>query len=75
MQSDNALIAFNYQMEGFSTIDINSPEEAIAYDEYVVKKYFDKCKLKIIEPIHYGSWCGRLKSLSFQDIVIATKHN
>lgn len=75
IQSDNSLMDFKYEMDGFSTIDINAPEEAIAYDEDVVKMYFDKCNLKIIEPIHYGSWCGGSKYLSFQDIIIATKHD
>ena len=29
--------------------------------------------MKIINPIHYGSWCGRSSYLSFQDIVIIGK--
>jgi len=29
---------------------------------------------QLMEPVHYGAWCGRQTWLSGQDIVLATKH-
>lgn len=49
------------------------PEGAIAFDEQYVRERFPKQGLRIIEPIHFGSWCGRNQYLSYQDIVLATK--
>jgi GT2 family glycosyltransferase/ubiquinone/menaquinone biosynthesis C-methylase UbiE len=49
------------------------PEAAIAYDETYVRQLLHRHGLTIREPIHYGSWCGRLDGLSLQDFVIATK--
>lgn len=49
------------------------PEAAIGYDEARVRSYFSERGLSIVEPILYGSWCGRERFLSYQDIVIAMK--
>jgi ubiquinone/menaquinone biosynthesis C-methylase UbiE len=64
---------FNYDTEIYSTIDKIIPETAIAYNEKFVRKLYEKYKMNIIEPIHYGSWCGRENFLSYQDIIIAVK--
>jgi len=48
-------------------------ESAVAYEEAFVRQLYLKCGLRLIEPIHYGSWCGRQNSLTFQDIVLATR--
>jgi len=45
----------------------------VAYDEEFVRDLFQKHSLTIMEPIHYGNWCGRERYLSMQDIVIAVK--
>lgn len=29
--------------------------------------------MNIVEPIHYGLWCGRDEFLSYQDIILAKK--
>lgn len=64
---------FRYEMQGFRTIDEEAPESAVAYDEKSIRDFYWKYKLNIVEPIHYGSWCGRKNYLSYQDITIAVK--
>ena len=51
----------------------NIPAAAVGYQEGFVRPHIAERGLAVVEPIHYGSWCGRRESLSFQDIVIATK--
>lgn len=58
----------NYSVENEET-----PENAVSYNEGYVRNLFGKYKLNIVEPINYGSWCGRTRYLSFQDIVVGRK--
>lgn len=59
--------------QGYYTVNPDTPEVAIAYDEpYILNLYADH-GLEINAPIHYGLWCGRSEFLSYQDIIIATK--
>ncbi len=64
---------FSTAVEGGLTINKRTPEAAIAFQEGLVRSLFDKSRLEIQEPIHWGGWSGRGKSLSSQDIVIARK--
>jgi SAM-dependent methyltransferase len=64
---------FAYQSQGYLTIDKEAPERAVAYDEEHVRTVFEKCGLTIIDPVNYGSWCGRTEFLSYQDVVVAHK--
>ena len=68
-------VAFNfiYKREGYLTVSKIEPEKAVAYDESCIRALYKKYQLKIIEPIHYGNWCGRKEFLSGQDIVVAEK--
>lgn len=50
-----------------------TPEAAIAYDEEFITEMYRKYNLEIKPPIHYGSWCERLRSLDYQDIIVASK--
>ena len=49
------------------------PEAAIAHDERVIREWLRARGLRALEPIRYGSWCGRLPSQSYQDILLVTK--
>lgn len=49
------------------------PETAVAFEESYIRQSYQARGLEIIEPIGYGSWCGRKEWLSFQDIVVAFK--
>ena len=71
---DRSSIDFSHKMDGFVTTSENCPERAIAYSEESVEKLFEKHGLTIRQPIHYGSWCDRKISLSYQDIVVAEKN-
>lgn len=51
------------------------PEAAIAHDESAVRAWFQAHGLRLFEPIHYGSWCGRAQYQSYQDILMAMKPN
>jgi ubiquinone/menaquinone biosynthesis C-methylase UbiE len=64
---------FKYVFGGYRTTNKSVPEAAIAYDEQMVRVLFEKHGLRIKEPIHYGSYCGRQNFLSYQDIIIASK--
>jgi SAM-dependent methyltransferase len=46
-------------------------EEAVAYEERWLRDRSAAHRLTIREPIHRGSWSGRPKAVSFQDIVVA----
>ena len=65
---------FKYDHGVYRTIDKRAPESAIAYDEHFVRGLYAKYGLHIVEPIHYGAWCGRPHYLSGQDIIVATKN-
>lgn len=49
------------------------PEFDTGYDEDAVRRLFGEHGLAVVEPIHYGEWCGRADHLSFQDIVVAVR--
>jgi SAM-dependent methyltransferase len=49
------------------------PEDAVGYDEDHVLDELRRVGLDLVQPIHYGSWCGRPNFLSYQDMVIAEK--
>lgn len=53
--------------------DATNLEAAVAYDEDYVRQLYQRNGLGLLEPIHYGAWCGRSSTPSFQDIVIATR--
>ncbi len=46
------------------------PESAVAYEETFLRQLVGQCGLEISEPIHYGTWSGRVDGLSYQDIVL-----
>lgn len=50
------------------------PEEAVAFNESYVRELYQKSGLHIIEPVHYGTWCGRKTNLGYyQDIIVGVK--
>lgn len=64
---------FNTPFRGCLTLNGQNPEAAIAYSEMVVRQDFEDHGLRIVEPVHYGSWCGRNEFISYQDMIIAEK--
>ncbi len=64
---------FSHVFKNYSTISKSSPEDAVAYAEDYILGLYGKYGLEIANPIRYGSWCGRGRYLSYQDIIIAVK--
>lgn len=65
--------AFRYQVHDSWTISKTTPEKAIGHSEASIRERYAQVGLRIIEPIHYGSWCGRDRYTSYQDMVVAVK--
>ena len=64
---------FKYVFKEYRFVDENVPEVAVAYNEQFINHLYEKFGFKVKGPIYYGSWCRREKSLSHQDIIIASK--
>jgi len=73
LQKKGIKVNFRHNIVVYRTENKKEPESAVAYEEQYIRALFDKAELKVIEPIHYGSWSGRTGSLSYQDIIIAQK--
>jgi SAM-dependent methyltransferase len=73
MNKGQSSITFGHPLMDCFTWDETIPEAAIAYEEDFVRVCFAKCGLCMLEPIHYGSWSGRKKFLSYQDVILAAK--
>lgn len=66
-------LPFPHRREGHRLNDAVHPEAAVAHDEaFVLRSYRDR-RLTLDPSIRYGTWCGRLDGLSYQDIVVATR--
>jgi SAM-dependent methyltransferase len=64
---------FRHQHGEYRTTCNSTHEAAVCYDEAYVLGLHEKHGLRIRQPIHYGSWCGRSDFLSRQDIIISSK--
>ena len=73
INTGKSTLDFKYKFGKYRTIDTNTPEDAVCYDEAFVLDLYEKYGLKIKRSIYYGSWCGRSNFLSYQDIIIASK--
>jgi hypothetical protein len=60
--------------EQIFVVDRQILEKGVAYPESRVRKSLAELGLSILEPIHYGVWCGRDRHLSFQDIIVIRKN-
>ena len=70
---DSKPTRFRHPFQDCLVIDPQLPEASIAHDEKRIRQNHQRCRLTIAEPIRYGSWCGRDRHLSYQDIVLARK--
>ncbi len=57
----------------YMTNDPDDPERGIAYPERDIRQRISQAGFTLIEPIHYGLWCGRKEFLSYQDIAVFRK--
>jgi len=75
IQSGVSAFDFKFTFDGYATIDKDTPEGAIAYDEKPTRELYKQNGLDILEPIRFGWWCGRDTFKSFQDIIVASKQH
>jgi len=61
-----------FHSRGVLIEDPARPEGAVAYPEQTVRAVLNGCGLEV-QQILFGSWCGRERAVSGQDIVIARK--
>ncbi len=66
-------LGFAHDHGPYRTESDRNPELSIAYDESYVKGLFERVGLEIVEPVRYGSWCGRPDCFEYQDTIIAEK--
>jgi SAM-dependent methyltransferase len=69
----SACLDFKFKLPDCYAIRDDIPEAAVAFEEDYVRRCLSDRGLRIVEPIHFGSWCGRKQFLAFQDIVVAAK--
>lgn len=51
----------------------SKPEAAIAYPEATVRRVLEESGLTLVEPIYFGSWCGRSGTVTFQDLTLSER--
>jgi SAM-dependent methyltransferase len=73
INAGKSTLPFKYECGDYRTIDLDTPESAVCYEELFILSLYERNGLTIKHPIRYGSWCKRSKPLSYQDIVIASK--
>jgi ubiquinone/menaquinone biosynthesis C-methylase UbiE/peptidoglycan hydrolase CwlO-like protein len=73
IETKKSTLDFKYVFEEYHTIDKDTSEAAVAYEEQFIRRLCGKYGLKIKEPVYYGSWSGRKGFSSYQDIIIATR--
>lgn len=73
IQERKSNINFFEIRDGYFSTVTHVPERVIAQKEELIRRLHEKYNLHVIEPIHYGCWCGRVKAVDFQDMIIAKK--
>lgn len=66
-------IPMREQPGGYSTIDRGTPEYDIGLPEDTVLALYHNLGLELTCPIQYGTWCGRVSGLTYQDVIVAQK--
>lgn len=59
-----------HEMDGCRVLDPQFPETAVGIPEANFSASCDSAGLNLLQPIHYGSWCGRESYMSYQDILV-----
>ncbi|MGO9605605.1 MAG: class I SAM-dependent methyltransferase [Candidatus Binataceae bacterium] len=50
--------------------ELSNPEAVVAYSEAMVHQVLERSGLKLAGPIYFGSWCGRIGTVTFQDLTL-----
>jgi ubiquinone/menaquinone biosynthesis C-methylase UbiE len=72
MREGRSAVDFHVVLDGYRAISAEVPERAIALDEERIRAMYQRLGMTITR-MEYGSWCGRTKYRSYQDLVLAVK--
>ena len=72
IDSGDSTVDFKNVYDIYRTLSREVPEEAIAFEEGWIRELYRELGLKVVR-VDYGSWCGREKYLSYQDLILAVK--
>jgi SAM-dependent methyltransferase len=72
IKANRAELSFLYEVDGCLVTNRDVPEEAIAHPQELVAAMYAEAGLTL-EPVRYGSWCGRTAFLSYQDVCVASR--
>jgi SAM-dependent methyltransferase len=73
MRAHKSSINLNSSLDSCWVADPSDLEAVTGFEEDFIRPVYDKSKLEIKEPIHYGAWCGKQKFLSYQDLIVTFK--
>ena len=73
MHDADSVYRFLHEGPGYRTTRPNHPEDAVAYLEEDLRALHERAGLRIVEPIYFGSWCGRKRAREGQDMVLARR--
>jgi SAM-dependent methyltransferase len=73
VRSNRSHLKFVFPIDQGKSIEVDRPEEAVAFNEPFIRDLYRKSGLCIVEPIRYGSWCGRTTDIGYQDIIVGVR--
>jgi SAM-dependent methyltransferase len=68
-----ATMRFSQREGPIMFVEKDRKEDAIAYDEDFIRELYRNNQMEIVDPIHYGRWCGRPRYTGFQDMIVAVQ--
>jgi len=64
-----------HEMDGCRVLDPQFPETAVGIPEADFAASCNSTGLNLLQPIHYGSWCGRKSYMSYQDVLVVSSRS
>jgi ubiquinone/menaquinone biosynthesis C-methylase UbiE len=64
---------FHHDFGVYRSISRETPEYSVAYEEEYLRELYARCGHELVEPVHYGTWCGREGLENYQDIIVARR--
>ena len=74
IRSNRSDLKFMFPIDQGKSTQLNNSEAAVAFNEPYIRELYQKSGLCIVEPIRYGSWCGRKTDFGYQDIIVGAKN-
>ena len=73
MEAGKSAYAMKPAGENHRIADPSAPWLAVGFDETYIRNLYLGRGFSVVEPVHYGSWCGRERFTSFQDMIVARR--